>query len=133
MTVTIDVPIGIGARLDGGPFDNAVVQGIPESDVVALVDETPDDVLSFAPLADVEADVASEIGSGEPVTVSTGSVDPDDRAGLITVPVPDGYYVVVETGGNPSGYDGSLLARRGPLRSQVESALGRHGGRIEPV
>lgn len=132
MTVTIETPIGIGARLDGGPFDNATVTDIPEGGVVTLEHGTGGSPYP-APLNHVGDDVADEIGSGEPMFLSTGSVDEDALAGTIDVPLSQGYYVVIEVPGGGSEYGAGRLIRNESIADQVERALKRHGGRIEPM
>lgn len=94
MKETITVHIGEGTTLDGGPFNNCIVDWVGE-ERVHVNDRHDGHSGQNITLEDLQHIVKDEIQSDEPFKIE--GVDPhtDEYAGAIEVPLVDGFDVMV--------------------------------------
>lgn len=89
---SIDIALGEGATIDGGPFENVEVTGVEyDENGHLLVTYTGGEVEVAMRVSSVENALQSEIEGGEPIFVN--GIDPNDTEASVTLPLANGMDV----------------------------------------
>lgn len=115
---TIRIPVGIGTRLDGGPFYDAEVTDAGSGE---LYIETSEGQGSWEDARDVEESLSTAIRNGEPLLLD--GTEPEQADAHVEVPAEDAY--IIHT------FDGIQHPLRGPESVRmIQDYINQYGAKL---